>query len=51
MKDKTGIEKRKSTLSVKLNGVHIDNKLSFNNHINKISKSAGNKPNRITQRS
>ena len=42
--------KRKNRLawSVKLFGVHIDNKLSFNSHINKICKPAGNHVNILT---
>ena len=45
--DKTNIEveirnkKIRLTLSVKLLGVHIDDKLNFYEHINKICKSAG----------
>ena len=38
---KIGTEKIKSTSSVKLPGVHIDDKLNFNHHINKLCKSAG----------
>ena len=33
--------------SVKLLGVHIDDKLNFNEHINKICKSAGNQLNAL----
>ena len=40
-----GYEKISSTLSVKLLGVHIDDKLTFNEHINKICKSARNQLN------
>ena len=39
---KIGNEKIKSTSSVKLLGVHTDNKQNFNHHINKLCKSAGN---------
>ena len=46
---KIGTEKIKSTLSVKLLGVHIDDKLNFNNHINKLCKSAGNQLNALTR--
>ena len=43
-----GNEKIRSTLSVKLLiGVHIDDKLNFNEHINKICKSAGNQLNAL----
>ena len=42
---KIGNEKIKSTSSVKLLGVHIDDKLNFNHHINKLCKSAGNQLN------
>ena len=38
----TGNEKISLTSSVKLLGVHVDDKLNFNEHINKICKSAGN---------
>ena len=34
---------------MKLPGVHIDDKLNFNEHINKICKSAGNQLNALTQ--
>ena len=44
---KIGTEKIKSTLSVKLLGVHIDDKLSFNRHINKLCKSVGNQLNAL----
>ena len=44
---KIGNEKIKSTLSVKLLGVHIDDKLSFNRHINKLCKSVGNQLNAL----
>ena len=37
-----GNEKISSNLSVKLLGDHIDDKLNFNEYINKICKSAGN---------
>ena len=40
-------EKISSTLSVKLLGVHIDYKLNFNEHINKMCKSAGNQLNAL----
>ena len=46
---KIGIEKIKSTSSVKLLGVHIDDKLNFNHHINKLCKSAGNQLNALTR--
>ena len=44
-----GIKKIRSTLSVKLFGVHsyIDDKLNFNEQINKICKSAGNQLNAL----
>ena len=42
-----GYEKISSTLSVKLLGVHIDDKLTFNEHINKICKSDGNQLNAL----
>ena len=42
-----GNEKISSTSSVKLLGVHIDDKLNFNEHINKICKSAGNQLNAL----
>ena len=42
-------EKIKSTSSVKLLGVHIDDKLNFNHHINKLCKSAGNQLNTLTR--
>ena len=40
-------EKLRSTLSVKLLGVHIDDKPDFNKHVNKICKSAGNQLNAL----
>ena len=43
-----GNKKTSSTSSVKLLGVHIDDKLIFNEHINKICKSAGNQSNILT---
>ena len=46
---KIGTEKIKSTSSVKLLGVHIDDKLNFNHHINKLCKSAGNQLNALTR--
>ena len=46
---KIGNEKIKSTSSVKLLGVHIDDKLNFNHHINKLCKSAGNQLNALTR--
>ena len=49
IKLKIGNEKIKSTSSVKLLGVHIDDKLNFNHHINKLCKSAGNQVNALTQ--
>ena len=42
-------KKIKSTSSVKLLGVHIDNKLNFNHHINKLCKSAANQLNALTR--
>ena len=42
-----GNEKISSTSLVKLLGVHIDDKLNFNGHINKICKSAGNQLNAL----
>ena len=39
---KTGNEKIKSTSSVKLLEVHIDDKPSLSHHINKLGKSFGN---------
>ena len=39
---KTGNKKIKSTSSVKLLEVHIDDKLSLSHHINKLGKSVGN---------
>ena len=42
-----GNKKISSTSSVKLFGVHIDDKLNFNEHINKICKSAGNQLNAL----
>ena len=42
---KIGNEKIKSTSSVKLLRVHIDDKLNFNHHINKLCKSPGNQLN------
>ena len=44
-----GNQKIKSTSSVKLLGVHIESKLNFNYHINKICKSAGNQLNTLTR--
>ena len=46
---KIGTEKIKSASSVKLLGVHIDDKLNFNHHINKLCKSAGNQLNAVTR--
>ena len=46
---KIGNEKIKSTSSVKLLGVHIDNKLDFNHHINKLCKFAGKQLNALTR--
>ena len=46
---KIGTEKIKSTSSVKLLGVHIDDELNFNHHINKLCKSAGNQLNALTR--
>ena len=48
-KVKIGNEKIKSTTSVKLLGVHIDDKLNFNHHISKLCKSAGNQLNALTR--
>ena len=42
-----GNKKISSTSSVKLLGVHIDDKLNFNEHTNKICKSAGNQSNAL----
>ena len=44
-----GNEKISSTSSVKLLGVHIDNKLNFNEHINKICKPARNQLNALVR--
>ena len=44
---KVGNEKIKSTLSVKLLGAHIDDKLNFIHHINKLCKSARNRLNAL----
>ena len=49
IKLKIGNEKIKSTSSVKLLGVHIDDKLNFNHHINKLCESAGNQLNARTR--
>ena len=46
---KIGKEKIKSSSSVKLLGVHIDDKLYFNHDINKLCKSAGNQLNAPTR--
>ena len=46
---KIGNEKNKSTSSVKFLGVHIDHKLNFNHHVNKLFKSAGNQLNALTR--
>ena len=46
---KIGNEKIKTTSSVKLLGVHIDDKLNFNHHINRLCKYAGNKLNALTR--
>ena len=46
---KIGNEKIKSTSSVKLLGVHIDDKPNFNHHVNKLCKSAGNQLNALTR--
>ena len=47
---KIGNKKIKSTLSVKVLGVHTHNKLSFNHHhINKLCKSARNQLNALTR--
>ena len=42
-------EKIRSTSLVKLLGVHIDDKLNFNKHINKICKSTGNQLNALVR--
>ena len=34
---------------LKLLGVHFDDKLNFNHHINKLCKSAGNQQNALTR--
>ena len=52
--DNTNIELKigteiKSISSVKLLAVHIDDKLNFNHHINKLCKSAGNQLNALTR--
>ena len=44
-----GNEKISSTPLVKLLGVHTDDKLNFNEHINKICKSAGNQLNALAR--
>ena len=44
---KVGNEKIKSTLLVKLLGAHIDDKLNFIHHINKLCKSARNRLNAL----
>ena len=49
MEVKIGNEIIKSTSSVKLLGVHIDDKLNLNNHIDKLCKSTGNKLNALTR--
>ena len=36
-------------MSVKLLGVHIDDKLNFNHHISRLCKSAGNQLNALTR--
>ena len=46
---KIGKEKTKSTSSVKLLGVHINDKLNFDHHINKLCKYAGNQLNALTR--
>ena len=47
---KIGNEKIHSTSSVKLLGVHVEDKqLNFNHHINKLCKSAGNQLNVLTR--
>ena len=46
---KIGTKKIKSTSSVKLLGVHIDDKLNFNHHVNKLCKSSGNQLNALTR--
>ena len=46
---KIGNEKIKSTSLIKLLGVHIDDKLNFNHHMNKLCESAGNQVNALTR--
>ena len=46
---KIGNEKIKSTSSVKLLGVHIDDKLNVHHRINKLCKSAENQLNALTR--
>ena len=46
---KIGNENIKSTSSAKFLGVHIDDKLDFNHHSNKLCKSAGNQLNALTR--
>ena len=46
---KIGNEKIKLTSSVKLLGIHIDDKLNFNHYINKLCKSVGNQVNALTR--
>ena len=36
-------------MSVKLPGIHIEDKLNFNHHINRLCISAGNELNTLTQ--
>ena len=43
------MEKVKSVSSAKRLGIHIDYQLNFNNHINKLCKSAGNQLNALTR--
>ena len=42
-------EKISSISSMKHLGVHIDDRLNFNEHVNKICKSAGNQLNTLTR--
>ena len=49
MEVKTGKWKNKSTLSVKLIGLHIDDTLNCNHRINRLRKSAGNQLNALTR--
>ena len=46
---KIGNEKIKSTSSVNLLGIYVDDNLNFNHHIKKLCKSAGNQLNALTR--